>query len=84
MRQDFTKDRERALRWTGLRQDSGDPLAYAPRAKEIYDSMNIDFRTKSIIYSDALTDEKALKIKAQCDEIGFTCTILPIACLLRC
>ncbi|PAV24028.1 nicotinate phosphoribosyltransferase [Pyrrhoderma noxium] len=71
---DFVKDKERALRWSGLRQDSGDPLAYAPRAKEIYDSMGIDFRTRSIIYSDALNIEKALKIKAQCDEIGFTCS----------
>ncbi|KAL5532607.1 NPT1 [Sanghuangporus sanghuang] len=71
---DFTKDRDRALRWTGLRQDSGDPLVYAPRAKEIYQSMGIDQRTKSIIYSDALTDEKALKIKAQCDEVGFPCS----------
>lgn len=35
--------------------------------------MGIDFRTRSIIYSDALNIEKALKIKAQCDEIGFTC-----------
>ncbi|EJD02414.1 nicotinate phosphoribosyltransferase [Fomitiporia mediterranea MF3/22] len=71
---DFTKDKERALRWHGLRQDSGDPFVYAPLAKEIYESMGIDYRKKSIIYSDALTDEKALKIKAQCDELGITCS----------
>ncbi|KAH8116827.1 nicotinate phosphoribosyltransferase [Phellopilus nigrolimitatus] len=66
---DFTK--ERALRWTSLRQDSGDPMIYAPRAREIYESMGIDYRTKSIVFSDALNADKVLKIKAQCDEIGF-------------
>ena len=38
-------------------------MVYAPRAKEIYQSMGIDHTKKSIIYSDALTVEKALKIK---------------------
>ncbi len=71
--QDFVHDIERARRWSALRQDSGDPLSYAPRAREIYESMGIDFREKLIIYSDALTLDKALKIKAQCDEIGFPC-----------
>ncbi|KLO12012.1 nicotinate phosphoribosyltransferase [Schizopora paradoxa] len=71
---DFMRDSERARRWSGLRQDSGDPLVYAPRAREIYDSLGIDFRQKSIIFSDALTLDKALKIKAQCDEIGFRCS----------
>ena len=45
---------------------------YAPRAREIYQSMNIDHTTKTIIYSDALTVEKALGLKRQCDEVGFT------------
>lgn len=71
-RQDFVKDPERARRWIGLRQDSGDPFVFAPRAREIYQSMNIDHTTKVIIYSDALTVDKALKLKKQCDEIGFT------------
>jgi len=71
---DFVHDIERARRWSALRQDSGDPLIYAPRAREIYESMGIDFREKLIIYSDALTLDKALKIKAQCDEIGFPCS----------
>jgi len=70
--QDFVKDPERAKRWTGLRQDSGDPFVFAPRAREIYQSMNIDHTTKVIIYSDALTVDKALGLKKQCDEIGFT------------
>ena len=67
------KDPERAKRWPGLRQDSGDPLDFAPLAKKAYESMGIDYREKSIIYSDALTVEKALKLKKQCDKIGFKC-----------
>ena len=70
--QDFVKDQERAKRWTGLRQDSGDPFVYAPRAREIYRSMNMDHTSKMIVYSDALNVEKALALKKQCDEIGFT------------
>jgi len=70
--QDFVKDPERAKRWTGLRQDSGDPFVYAPRAREIYRSMNIDHTSKVIVYSDALNVEKALALKKQCDEVGFT------------
>lgn len=70
---DFVKDKGRAERWTGLRQDSGDPLVYAPRAKEVYEGIGVDYRKHPIIYSDALTDDKALKIKKQCDELGFTC-----------
>jgi len=70
--QDFVKDPERAKRWTGLRQDSGDPFVYAPRAREIYQSMNIDHTSKVIVYSDALNVEKALALKKQCDELGFT------------
>lgn len=48
-------------------------MVYAPRAKEIYESMGIDYKKKSIIYSDALTVHKAFRIKQQCDEVGFAC-----------
>ena len=55
-----------------MRQDSGDPFVYAPRAREIYQSMNVDHTTKVIVYSDGLTVDKALALKKQCDEVGFT------------
>lgn len=48
-------------------------MVYAPRAKEIYQSLCNDHTKKSIIYSDALNVEKALKIKKQCDEVGIAC-----------
>lgn len=87
LRQDFVKDPKRAGRWSALRQDSGDPFVYAPRAREIYQSMNIDHTKKVIIYSDGLTVEKALALKKQCDEIGFTGACLrfeKLGCGLQC
>ncbi|TDL21416.1 nicotinate phosphoribosyltransferase [Rickenella mellea] len=68
---EFAADPERARRWKGLRQDSGDPFVYAPRAKETYESIGIDHRDKTIIYSDSLDVDKALRLKRQCDEVGF-------------
>ena len=69
--QDFVMDPERARRWKGLRQDSGDPFIYAPRAKQVYESLGINPREKTIIFSDALSVDKVKKLKAQCDEVGF-------------
>jgi nicotinate phosphoribosyltransferase len=70
--QDFAKYPDRARRWKGLRQDSGDPYAFAPLAKAVYESMGIDYRDKTIIFSDALNLDKALGLKKQCDELGFS------------
>ncbi|KAJ7104325.1 nicotinate phosphoribosyltransferase [Mycena belliarum] len=66
----YSNDKERASRWQGLRQDSGDPFAFGVRAKEVFDSLGIDPRTKTIIYSDSLTVEKALRLKAQANDLG--------------
>ncbi|KAH9995740.1 nicotinate phosphoribosyltransferase [Russula vinacea] len=60
--QNFTADVDRARRWHGLRQDSGDPFVFAPQAKEA---------EKVIVYSDWLNVEKAIALKKQCDELGF-------------
>ena len=83
-RQDFVAHPDRARRWKGLRQDSGDPFIYAPRAKEVYESLGIDSHEKTIIFSDALSVEKAKKLKAQCDEVGFIgeCTLVACSRLL--
>ena len=63
---------ERAHRWTGLRQDSGDPFLFGPRVKVMYESIGIDHESKTLVYSDALTIDKCLEIKRQCDELGFS------------
>jgi nicotinate phosphoribosyltransferase len=68
--QDFATDVERARRWHGLRQDSGDPFVFAPQAKEAYERLGIDPREKTIVYSDWLNVDKAIALKKQCDEIG--------------
>ncbi|KAJ6544846.1 nicotinate phosphoribosyltransferase [Mycena vulgaris] len=66
----FTGDRERAMRWQGLRQDSGDPFVFGRRVKEVYDSLGIDPSTKMVIYSDALNIDKALRLKQQANDLG--------------
>jgi nicotinate phosphoribosyltransferase len=73
--QDLEAAPERARKWTGLRQDSGDPFLFAPRAKELYQRLGIDHTTKSIIYSDSLDVDKVLKLKEQCDKEGFPCML---------
>lgn len=72
-KQEFTNDPARAQKWTGLRQDSGNPFEFAPAAKAMYESIGIDTRTKTIVYSDSLTSDKVLQLKKQCDDIGFRC-----------
>ena len=63
-------DTERVRHWTGLRQDSGDPFAFAPRVVEVYKSLGIDFREKRLVYSDSLSVDKALQLKKQATELG--------------
>ena len=61
---------ERARRWHGLRQDSGDPFVFAPQVKEVYERLGINPGEKTVVYSDALNVDKAIALKEQCDEIG--------------
>lgn len=65
------QDPGRAQKWTGLRQDSGDPLVFAPRVKEAYQALGINYREKLVVYSDALNVDKVLAIQKQCKELGF-------------
>ncbi|KAJ7674164.1 nicotinate phosphoribosyltransferase [Mycena rosella] len=66
----FSSDRERAMRWQGVRQDSGDPFVFGLRVKEVFDSLGIDPSKKMIIYSDALNVDKALRLKEQANQLG--------------
>lgn len=56
-------------RWK-LRQDSGDPIEYVQKARDLYKSAGIDMKEKNIVFSDALNLDKAIKIKKACDEAG--------------
>jgi nicotinate phosphoribosyltransferase len=69
--QEFIRNPALAQHWRGLRQDSGDPFAFAPMAKEVYESLGIDHKEKTILYSDALNLDKSIKLKKQCDKLGF-------------
>ncbi|KAJ7475658.1 nicotinate phosphoribosyltransferase [Mycena latifolia] len=66
----FSSDKERAMRWHGLRQDSGDPFVFGIRVKEVFDSLGIDPSKKMVIYSDALNIDKALRLKEQATDLG--------------
>lgn len=48
--------------FSGLRQDSGDPIAFGYKAIEHYKSLGIDPRLKYLIFSDSLTIAKAVEI----------------------
>ncbi|KIJ28172.1 hypothetical protein M422DRAFT_215464 [Sphaerobolus stellatus SS14] len=69
---DFTADRARL--WSGIRQDSGDPFAYAPRAKQMYQSLGVEPKDHFIVFSDNLNVDLAKKLKEQCDDLGLKCS----------
>lgn len=77
--QDFKADVKRALRWTTLRQDSGDAFVFVNKAKEAWEEveemagLSVEEkkkRVKRVIFSDGLDVESALKLQKGCDEIG--------------
>ena len=75
--EDFTSQPERAQRWGGLRQDSGDPFAFIEAAKEgwrkveerlgvIRDDGHVA-KGKRIIFSDGIDVKRALELQEMCD-----------------
>lgn len=56
--------------YDGLRHDSGDPLWWAEKVIAHYRKLNIDPRTKTLVFSDGLSPQKAVEIaealKGQC------------------
>src|SRR5699024_10531197 len=57
---DFNGELARA--YTGVRHDSGDPFEWSERMLAHYESLGIDPREKTLIYSDSLTIPRALEI----------------------
>ncbi|WP_027252197.1 nicotinate phosphoribosyltransferase [Photobacterium halotolerans] len=49
-------------RFSGLRHDSGDPIAWGEKAIAHYQSLGIDPKSKTLVFSDSLTLERALEI----------------------
>ncbi|GAB6262348.1 MULTISPECIES: nicotinate phosphoribosyltransferase [unclassified Photobacterium] len=49
-------------RFTGLRHDSGDPIAWGEKAIAHYEALGLDPKSKTLVFSDSLTLERALTI----------------------
>ena len=55
-------DLELATLFSGVRHDSGDPVAWGEKMIKHYESLGIDPKTKTLLFSDSLDFEKADKI----------------------
>ena len=53
-----------ATLFSGVRHDSGDPIEWGEKMIKHYESLGIDPKTKTLLFSDSLDFEKADKIKA--------------------
>lgn len=51
-----------AATYTGLRHDSGDPYEWAEKVIAHYESLGIDPKTKTLLFSDSLDFDKAQKL----------------------
>jgi len=74
--QAFFKDFNRTLAsiYDGVRHDSADPLEFTDKVIAHYQSVGVDHRTKTIVFSDGLTAAKAAEIQAYCDEKEIKCS----------
>lgn len=57
---DFNK--LQALCYTGVRHDSGDPIEWGEKIIAHYESLSIDPKTKTLLFSDSLNFDRAQKI----------------------
>ncbi|KAL1412964.1 nicotinate phosphoribosyltransferase [Vanrija albida] len=74
---DFLSDPARALRWSALRQDSGDPFVFVTEAKAVWEdvaklvgSSGDALEGKRIVFSDSLDVKRAIDLQRGCDDIG--------------
>ncbi len=62
----LTFDIVAAKLYDGVRQDSGDPFAFADRIVAHYQELGIDPLSKTIVFSDSLSAQKAVKLQQHC------------------
>ncbi|KAJ1934028.1 nicotinate phosphoribosyltransferase, partial [Linderina pennispora] len=67
-------DRSLATLYNGVRHDSGDPFKFIESVHAHYTSLEIDPKTKVIVFSDGLDPDAAIKIKTHCDKFGLNCS----------
>jgi nicotinate phosphoribosyltransferase len=53
-----------ATLFSGVRQDSGDPIEWGEKMIRHYEELGLDAKTKTLLFSDSLDFEKAHKINA--------------------
>jgi nicotinate phosphoribosyltransferase len=53
--------------WTGIRQDSGDPFEFTDKMVAHYKKLRIDPMSKTIVFSDSLNVDKAIKLNKYCE-----------------
>lgn len=67
------KGRSYAQIFTGVRQDSGDPMAFIKMMRDFYDSEGIKEK-KTIVFSDSLNVERCIEFMHAANEAGFSPT----------
>lgn len=67
-------DHNLAMAYTGVRQDSGDPLKFVDAMVDHYRKVGIDPSTKVIVFSDALDVNKAIQLQEYCIKAGVNCS----------
>ncbi|GAA5850587.1 hypothetical protein JCM8547_001921 [Rhodosporidiobolus lusitaniae] len=73
--EDFVSQPERARRWKGLRQDSGDPFKFIETAKEAWTRVGEeDLTKKNVVFSDSLDVDLCIKLKKASNEAGIGCS----------
>ena len=65
---DFNQDL--ATKCSGVRQDSGDPIAFVPRIVRHYKEHHVNPKDKTIVFSDSLNVERCLELKKWADKHG--------------
>ena len=68
---DANEDPSYAQIFTGVRQDSGDPLEFLKKIHDFYNTQGITDK-KVIVYSDSLDVDKCCKYRAATEEAGLT------------
>lgn len=58
---------KQAKLFDGVRHDSGDPFEYVDKIVKFYQSQNIDPLTKTIVFSDGLNIDLAIKLNKYCN-----------------
>ena len=67
-------DMRYAKLFDGVRHDSGDPFEFADKMVAHYKKLRINPGHKTIVFSDGLNAEMAVKIKKHCVELGINCS----------